>query len=97
MLAAGVLLTLGWHAPTARPSYARRAVLQQVSAAGTALAVLPPLGAHAATVKQEGLRGEGKQRTEFSDFDSTRSGLQFKEYKAGSGNPPKDGDRVIIV
>ena len=48
-------------------------------------------------MKQEGLRGEGKQRTEFSDFDSTRSGLQFKEYKAGSGNPPKDGDLVIIV
>ena len=33
------------------------------------------------TVKMEGLRGEGKSTTQFSDFERTSSGLQFKDFK----------------
>lgn len=49
-----------------------------------------------ATVRMEGLRGSGKSKTSFSDFTSTESGLQFKDYKAGNGAMPKSGDRVVI-
>lgn len=49
-----------------------------------------------ATVRMEGLRGSGKSKTSFSDFTTTESGLQFKDYKAGNGAMPKSGDRVVI-
>lgn len=79
-------------APADQPSgFSRR----QLGLAPLALA-LPLPSAHAATVRMEGLRGEGKTRTEFPDFEQTKSGLQYKEYKAGSGSLPKAGDRVLV-
>ena len=54
------------------------------------------LPAVADTVKLEGLRGEGKSTTYFSDFTRTSSGLQYKEFKAGEGGAPKAGDTVLV-
>jgi len=43
-----------------------------------------------------GLRGAGKTKTLFSDFNLTDSGLQYKDYRAGTGDVVKKGDRVVI-
>lgn len=50
------------------------------------------------TVKMDGLRGEGKSTTMFSDFERTASGLQYKEFKPGDadGASPKAGDKVLV-
>lgn len=48
------------------------------------------------TVRMEGLRGEGKSKSFFSDFTSTDSGLQFKDFKVGSGPAPQSGDKVVV-
>jgi hypothetical protein len=47
-------------------------------------------------VRMEGLNGPGKSKTYFSDFASTSSGLQYKDYKPGEGASPKPGDRVTL-
>ena len=63
-----------------------------------AVAALPrtvPVSA-ASTVKLEGLRGEGKATTLYPDFTVTDSGLQFKDFKQGTGSSPADGDRVLV-
>ena len=48
------------------------------------------------TVKMEGLRGEGKATTFYPDFEQASSGLQFKDYRVGTGVKPAAGDRVLI-
>lgn len=50
------------------------------------------------TVKMEGLRGEGKSTTQFSDFERTSSGLQFKDFKMGdsASASPRPGDKVLV-
>lgn len=47
-------------------------------------------------VRMDGLNGPGKSKTFFSDFDLSDTGLQFKDFKQGSGAPPKQGDRVTL-
>jgi len=47
-------------------------------------------------VRLGGLNGPGKPKTFFSDFSLTDSGLQFKDFKQGSGPSPKQGDRVAL-
>lgn len=77
-------------------SHIRRLVALAAAAALPSLQ-LPPAQADApATVKMEGLRGAGKSTTFFPDFDVTSSGLQYKDFKAGSGVRPKNGDRVLV-
>ena len=48
------------------------------------------------TVKMEGLRGEGKATTLYPDFSQSDTGLQFKDYKLGTGEAPAAGDRVLV-
>lgn len=43
-----------------------------------------------------GLRGDGKKKSVFGDFNLTESGLQFKDFKLGNGDMPKKGDRVVV-
>jgi hypothetical protein len=43
-----------------------------------------------------GFRGAGKTKSRFGDFELTDSGLQYKDFKLGNGEPPKKGDRVVI-
>ena len=59
---------------------------------------LPALAEAPGTVKMEGLRGEGKSTTTFSDFERTASGLQYKDFKPGSTElaSPKKGDTVLV-
>ena len=47
---------------------------------------------------QPGLQGKdyGKSSMSYSDFTKTRSGLLFKDGKAGGGKTPKKGDRVVV-
>jgi hypothetical protein len=69
-------------------------------AAASFSSLLPrPDIAHAdasSTVKMEGLRGTGKSTTFFPDFEVTRTGLQFKDYKPGAGQTPEAGDKVLV-
>jgi len=44
----------------------------------------------------DGINGPGKQKTLFSDFSVTESGLQFKDFKPGAGAGPSQGDRVSL-
>jgi len=44
----------------------------------------------------DGINGPGKSKTMFSDFVNTNSGLQYKDYKVGSGETPKQGDKVSL-
>ena len=44
----------------------------------------------------DGLNGPGKAKTFFSDFTTTDTGLQYKDYKPGSGPNPARGDRVTL-
>jgi hypothetical protein len=55
-----------------------------------------PAAADGETVRMEGLRGEGKATTFYPDYERTVSGLQYKDYKLGSGPPPRSGDRVTV-
>ena len=48
------------------------------------------------TVRMDGLNGQGKPKTFFSDFETTESGLQFKDFKQGAGPRPGRGDRVTL-
>jgi len=43
-----------------------------------------------------GFRGDGKTKSRFSDFNLTASGLQYRDFKLGSGEPPKKGERVVV-
>ena len=72
------------------PLVARRRIVGGLLAAPA----LPALAAD--TVKLEGLRGEGKPTTFFSDFERTPTGLQYKEFKAGAGPLPRQGDKVVV-
>ena len=47
---------------------------------------------------QPGLQGKdyGKSSMSYSDFTKTRSGLLYKDGKAGTGKSPKKGDRVVV-
>ena len=48
-------------------------------------------------VRMDGINGPGKSKTFFSDFTLLDSGLQYKDYKQGSGGTrPKKGDRVTL-
>lgn len=44
----------------------------------------------------DGLRGTGKATTFFPDYEVTKTGLQYKEFKAGSGESPKAGEKVLV-
>lgn len=64
-----------------------------------ATTLLPPVSiVHALeeNVRMDGINGPGKSKTFFSDFTSSSSGLQFKDYKPGTGATPKEGDRVTL-
>lgn len=41
-------------------------------------------------------RGAGKKKFEFPGFTETASGLQYKDFKEGSGDMPSTGDRVTV-
>lgn len=44
-----------------------------------------------------GFRGQGKTKSRFSDFALTESGLQYKDFRVGTGvATPQNGDRVVI-
>ena len=75
----------------------RRRELSHVCTAVLATIIMPR-GAHALedSVRMDGLNGPGKSKTFFSDFELNDSGLQFKDYKPGSGDSPKVGDRVTL-
>lgn len=47
-------------------------------------------------VEMKGIRGDGKTRTRYPDYAETASGVQYKDVKVGSGETPKDGERVVI-
>lgn len=47
-------------------------------------------------VEMKGIRGEGKTKTKYPDYTETASGIQYKDVKVGSGDTPKDGERVVI-
>ena len=86
-----------------RPALALPATRARVLSSLVAAASLwaRPPHAHAdgppSTVKMEGLRGAGKATTYFPDFESTASGLQYKEFRAGEGGArPRTGDRVLV-
>ena len=55
-------------------------------------------GSDTAFASQPGLQGKdyGKSSMSYSDFTKTRSGLLFKDGKAGGGKTPKKGDRVVV-
>tara|TARA_B110001452_G_scaffold65642_1_gene52500 strand:- start:628 stop:1239 length:612 start_codon:yes stop_codon:yes gene_type:complete len=78
------------------PSLTRR--LASAALAAAALQPMPLLQPASAgsTVKMEGLRGQGKATTLYPDFEQASSGLQFKDYKQGTGASPATGDRVLI-
>ncbi|CAG9467211.1 unnamed protein product [Pedinophyceae sp. YPF-701] len=38
----------------------------------------------------------GKTRIKYPDFTLTDSGLQYKDYKLGEGEVPRDGDRLTV-
>jgi len=78
------------------PSQVTRQVLLKRAAA--AAVVLPTsANAYETAVRMDGINGPGKSKTLFSDFTSTDSGLQYKDYKPGQGGPsPKRGDRVSL-
>mmetsp|Transcript_28864 Transcript_28864/g.84614 ORF Transcript_28864/g.84614 Transcript_28864/m.84614 type:complete len:236 (+) Transcript_28864:1-708(+) len=42
------------------------------------------------------LRGSGKTKYRFPDFTALDSGLQYKDFKEGTGEVPQPGDRVVI-
>jgi len=47
-------------------------------------------------VEMKGIRGDSKTRTKYPDYTETASGVQYKDVKAGAGEMPKDGERVVI-
>lgn len=69
-------------------------------AAASSVTLLPPASradSAPATVKMEGLRGTGKATTFFPDFQVSPSGLQYKDFKLGTGDAfPKQGDKVSV-
>ena len=76
-----------------------RGHLLALAAAATSSTLLPKVAFAddaPATVKMEGLRGTGKSTTFFPDFEVTASGLQFKDFKPGSGERPGPGDKVSV-
>jgi len=80
-----------------------RADRRELLSAGTALLVLKGLPAEAAAVESkyepmDALKGKdyGKPRMTFSDFTMTDSGLQYKDYKEGSGELPQNGDTAVV-
>lgn len=52
--------------------------------------------AYETAVRMDGINGPGKSKTLFPDFELTSSGLQYKDYKIGSGPKPRPGDRVVL-
>ena len=68
------------------------------AAAAAAAALFGPAHAHASEqrVRMEGLNGPGKSKNIYPDYEKSDSGLQYKEFKPGSGTPAKVGDRVTL-
>jgi len=56
----------------------------------------PAVASSSSTVRMEGLRGEGKATTLYPDFSLSGTGLQFKDYKLGTGVTPGASDRVLV-
>ena len=106
-----IALLLALAAPTHAVGIQRRVLLQNSAAAVTAAvttAAMPALASDGmvdrtgvvagggGAVKMDGLNGVGKPKTIFPDFESTKSGLQYKDYKPGSGAAARTGDRVSL-
>jgi hypothetical protein len=65
-------------------------------ALGGLLVAPGPARAASDEVRMEGLRGEGKKKTLFPDYELSDTGLQYKDFKVGAGAAPTDGDRVQV-
>ena len=85
-----------------QPVITRARFVSLVTTAASTFTALAPLTARAdvsppGVVKMEGLRGTGKATTFFPDFNVAPSGLQFKDFKLGSGDAfPQKGDKVLV-
>ena len=105
MIAAALCMAEGalLHGPSptrSEPSGQRLPRRDACTAAATAAAaaLFGPAHAHASEqrVRMEGLNGPGKSKNIYPDYEKTDSGLQYKEFKPGSGTPAKVGDRVTL-
>jgi len=49
-------------------------------------------------VQMPGLKGKnyGKSTYNYPDYTKEESGLQYKDVKSGTGDNPKQGDRVVF-
>lgn len=86
-------------APSVAPHQAacgRRVAASALVLGLTGVAAQPAAAIEEYTKLGAGFRGNGKTKSRFNDFNLTDSGLQFKDFKLGNGELPKQGDRVVI-